>query len=86
MAVVVNPYIAFASRADRTKVGIPYPTLALWSHIDKMLLLMQFLSLIRDITLETQSNEPKCLAYCWTTPVDEDPSPDCPALLQGLEV
>lgn len=47
---------------------------------------MQFLSLIHDVAHEAQSNEPQCLAYCWTTPVDEDPSTDSPALLQGLEV
>ncbi|KAL2846465.1 hypothetical protein BJY01DRAFT_247249 [Aspergillus pseudoustus] len=46
-----------------------------------------FLSLVQDVALETQANEPRCLAYCWTKPVAEaDHSSDATALVQGLEV
>ncbi|KAL3492718.1 hypothetical protein BJX62DRAFT_235875 [Aspergillus germanicus] len=47
----------------------------------------KFLSLVRGVALETQANEPQCLAYCWTTPASEtDRCADSPALVQGLEV
>ncbi|KAL2853494.1 hypothetical protein BJX68DRAFT_264962 [Aspergillus pseudodeflectus] len=47
----------------------------------------KYLFLIQDVARETQENEPQCLAYCWTTPVEEsDRSVDSPALVQGLEV
>jgi hypothetical protein len=82
MTVVVNPYIEFASRVDREKVDILHPT----QNFKLTQYCMQFLSLVRDVAHETQSNEPQCLAYCWTTPVGGDPSTDSSALLQGLEV
>ncbi|KAJ0415090.1 hypothetical protein BJY00DRAFT_318187 [Aspergillus carlsbadensis] len=64
-----------------TVVLNPYIPLASATDRDK------FLSLVRDVARETQANEPQCLAYCWTTPVEEPGrSADSPALVQGLEV
>ncbi|KAL2826243.1 hypothetical protein BDW59DRAFT_161080 [Aspergillus cavernicola] len=64
-----------------TVIVNPYIPLASVADRDK------FLSLVRNVAIETQDHEPRCLAYCWTCPVAErDGSTDSPALVQGLEI